>query len=119
MSKKINKMDTKKILPFIFITIAVIAAIMWYFRRSEQREKAMNAQIELQLADYNQLRIKECRTKAIARAGFLVDSILLVNAKSIQTDTTSFLLKPLKPTKPTILTADSLGVVAPLFKKYE
>jgi hypothetical protein len=110
-------MEIKKIIIYILVAMALVMATTWYFRRSEQREKAMTAQIELQINEYHQQRIKACRASAIERAGFLVDSILLVNAKSIQTDTTSFLLKPLKPTKPTILTADSLGKIAPLFEK--
>lgn len=110
-------MDLKKVL--LILSIAILTGLLatWYLHRTKSHEKAMNIEIETLLDAYNKQRIKECRTKAIERAGFLVDSLLLANAKSIQTDTTSFLLKPLKPTKPTILTADSSGVVAPLFGK--
>jgi hypothetical protein len=110
-------MDLKKILLILSIAILTGLFVTWYAYRAKSREKAMITEIEIQLDAYNKQRIKECRTKAIERAGFLVDSLLLANAKSIQTDTNSFLLKPVKPTKPTILTADSSGVVAPLFGK--
>ena len=88
------------------------------FQDSEMMTKEQFIQMHLneKLQKYKSDSGKKCRQKAIDQATQIVDSILIAQARNIRIDTVQRPPKPIKPTRPNILTPNDTTPIRPVIE---
>ena len=104
--------------PYLLITAILLTLLFTAFQDSEMMTKEQFVQIHLneKLQKYKIEKAKKCRQKAIDQATQIVDSILISQARNIRIDTVQRPPKPIKPSRPNILSPNDTTPIRPVIE---
>ena len=104
----------QRLLLFLFILVLPLWSAFQPSTLPEEVEEMVQKRIQEKVEDFKKKRRKACWDKAISVASDIVDSLLMIEIKAIQMDSTGRPVKPVKPPMPEIKKMEDTLPVRPL-----
>ena len=104
----------QRLLLFLLVLLLPLWSAFQPSSLPEEVEVMVQKRIKQKVDDFRKKRKKDCLNRAIAVASDVVDSLLMIEIKAIQMDSTGRPVKPIKPPMPEVKEMEDTLPVRPL-----